>query len=754
MRELVLVGGGHAHVQVLRRWAMDPLPGVAVTVVLDRAEAVYSGMVPGCVAGQYRAEELVLDVHPLARRAGATVVLAPATGVDPERRRIELDGRPPLRFDVASLDVGSTVAGSELPGVTQFALPTRPIARLIAEIGPLVERARRRGRAALAVVGAGAGGVELAATLRARLLREGLREAAVTVTLLADGPRVLPAAASRVSRRVAAALAARGVTLRTGARVERIEADGGHAERRVVLADGEVLLADEVLWVAGGAPLPWLAAAPLPRDQDGFVSIRPTLQVVGQDELFAVGDCAGWQPPLPKSGVFAVRQGPVLFHNLRARLVQQAAAGSGSGGAAPRLRRYRPQRDMLVLLNFGDGSALATKWGRTAQGRAMFALKDRIDRRFVRRFQVLDARGAPTAEFPPMTGMENVPCGGCAAKVGAGPLARALTRLGVPPDERVVLGLREADDVAAVAWPRGGLVVASVDAFRAFSDDAWLVGRVAATNAASDLWAKGVAPRFALATVTLPELPEALAEERLYQVLAGARAAFDADGVVLVGGHTVTGSELAVGFAVWGDAPERGALRTLVGLRAGDRLILTRPLGSGVLWRADMSGAARGEWMAAAVASMCRSNAAAAAVLAEVDASAATDVTGFGLAGHLRALLAASGVSARLSLPALPLLPGAAECLARGIRSSFHAENARVRHLIAGARPPDGTPALEILFDPQTGGGLLFGVRPERQAAALAALHAGGDRHAAVIGEVLPRRAGAGDPGIELAGPG
>lgn len=718
--DLVLVGGGHAHVQVLRRWAMAPVPGVRLTVVVDRPVAVYSGMVPGFVAGQYRRHELEIDVRPLARRAGARFVASPAVGVDAERGRLELAGRPPLAFDTASFDVGSGVAGRELPGVARHALATRPIGRFVARVEAEIARARGRRGLRAVVVGAGAGGVELACALRERLRREGVAEA--SVTLLDAGPRVLPEAPAALSARAARALRERGVELRLPARVASVEADA------LGLADGDRLPADLAVWVTGGAALPLFRDSLLPTDPEGFVRVRPTLQVEGHDALFAVGDCARFEPPLPKAGVYAVRQGPVLDSNLRARL------------RGRRLRPYRPQRDFLTLLNLGDGRALGAKWGRSAAGRPVFLLKDWIDRRFVRRFQVLEPDGAPTPAFPPMPGMgpDEMPCGGCAAKLGEPDLARALARLGDRPDPSVVLGLAGRDDAAAVRTPGGEVVAATVDGFRAFADDPWLVGRAAAVNAASDLYAKGVAPRWALAQVAVPEDEPARAAETLYQVLAGARAFLDPAGVSLVGGHTTSGDEVAVSLAVFAPAPEPDGLLRVGGLQPGDRLLLTKPLGTGVLFAADMRGLARGEWMEAAVTSLLRPNAEAARAAREARASACTDVSGFGLAGHLLAMLRASKAAARLDTASIPALPGARELLARGVRSSFHPENRRFESEIESRNA-----ALpEILFDPQTSGGLLFGVAPERAEAALAALRAGGDVAAAEIGVVVEARPG------------
>jgi selenide,water dikinase len=279
--------------------------------------------------------------------------------------------------------------------------------------------------------------------------------------------------------------------------------------------------------------------------------------------------------------------------------------------------------------------------------------------------------------------------------------------------------------------PGGDVLLATVDAFRAFCDDPWLVGRVAAVNAVSDVLAKGAAPRHALALVTLPEESDARAEETLYQTLAGVRAALDPLGVTLVGGHTTVGPELFVGLSITGVAA--GEVIALAGARPGDRLLLTKPLGTGVLLAADMQGRARGAWVAAAHAALLRDTAAAAEAAREAGATACTDVSGFGFAGHLAELLRASEVSARVVLEHVPALDGALELLEQGLRSTFHDQNAAGRRGIVGA---GDTAACELLFDPQTSGGLLMAVPSASCEDTLRRLRATGDDRAAVVGEV------------------
>jgi len=371
-RDLVLVGGGHAHVQLIRRWAREPLEGVRLSVVVADPIAVYSGMLPGLVVGQYEPQALAIDVGALAKRAAARLISVPALRIDARARRIELEGQPALPYDVASLNVGSTVAGRELPGISEHAFPTRPLGLFIGGLEQLLARAR--GFAAeqpfrLVVAGAGAGGIELAFCLQQRLTQEA--RCSVEVTLVEGHDRILPGAPRTQARSVERAARARGIRIRSGSGVRAAEASS------LRLENGRSLPFDALVWTVGAAPPALVRDSDLPKDARGFVRVRSTFQVVGQDALLAVGDCATLEsfPGLARAGVYAVRSAAVLDHNLRASLRGHP------------LRSYRPQRDFLSLLNLGDGSAIGTKWGLTLRGRWLMRLKDAIDRRFVDSFR-------------------------------------------------------------------------------------------------------------------------------------------------------------------------------------------------------------------------------------------------------------------------------------------------------------------------------------------------------------------------------
>ena len=706
-RHLVIVGGGHAHVHVLRSLSMRPEPGLRRIVVSPSSYATYSGMVPGVLAGQYQLQQAQIDVRALAARAGATFLLDRVVRIHPQRRLLELEHHPLLSYDVVSLDIGSRPSAPERVANDARVVAVKPIELAAAGIeealaAPPPPEGRR-----IVVVGAGAGGTELAFALAARLRRIG----GGSITVCDGASEATRERGPRTARIVQQTFRRHGIDFLAGAEVERVDQEGVH------LAGGRRLPATFVVWATGAAGPALFAESGLPVDERGFLRIGDDLRCETDPHIFAAGDCATLSsyPSLAKAGVYAVRQGPVLARNLRA----------AARAPTPRLERYRPQKRFLSLLNTGDGRAILSYAGWAWRSRWAWWLKDRIDRRFIAKYD--------RPPLAPERGMrrEMVPCGGCAAKVGADVLGRVLERLALPRAENVVVGLDQAEDAAVFVQPPGTLAVATADVFPPFDDDLFLVGRVAAVNAASDLYAMGAEGSAAIAVVCLPRGEARDNEEQLEAFLRGALSALSELDIPLVGGHTVAGEQALVGFSMHGwVSPDRVLRKAAV--RPGDHLVLTKSLGTGVILAAARAGVAAAEWVESAHASMLRSNRAAMRLLVDHGVRACTDVTGFGLAGHLGEMLRVSEAGARLRASSIPALPGARELLAAGWRSSFHAENERAQRA-SGACENDAT-LDALLLDPQTSGGLLAAV----PAQALDAVHvafadAGEELH--VIGE-------------------
>jgi len=732
--DIVLVGGGHAHVHVLTAFAMRPVAGVRLTLIARDLETPYSGMLPGLIAGLYTHDDAHIDLVRLAAATGARLIHAEATGLDRANRRVVLEGRPPIAYDVVSFDVGITPALGSIAGAAEHGIAVKPIGSFIAKFDALRVRCRApNGPRRIAIIGGGAGGVELLLSVRSRLLAEAGERASEFSFALATAGDILEGHNPRVKRIFRGVLAGRGIELheRRGACAIKPGA--------IEFASGAPLAADAVLVTTDAAPPPWFRDTGLALDPNGFIAVGPTLQVLNDPDVFAAGDCAALtETPREKAGVYAVRAGPPLAENLHHR----------ANGQAP--KAWRPQRRHLALISTGERYAVASRGALALEGRWLWTLKDRIDRRWMRMYQDVDRMIArmsarrPAAVTDPV--IEEMRCGGCAAKVGPGPLSRALARLSPVRREGIVVGLDAPDDAAVIA-PSSQPLVQTVDFFRAFINDPYVFGEIAANHALNDVFAMGGVPRHALATAVVPQGAADKVEEMLFQLLAGARACLDREGVALVGGHSGEG-ELALGFAVTGEVAADRILRK-GGLKPGDTFVLTRPLGTGILFAAAMRAKARASWIEAAVTAMRQSNSDAAAILVAHGAHAMTDVTGFGLVGHLGEMLAATGVEAALDLETLPLYDGALALARAGIASTLLPENLSLAGLF---RQDVDVATRAILFDPQTSGGLLAGIPAERADACVAALRAAGHAHAVVIGHVGRDGLSARDVGISVGG--
>lgn len=691
-RDLVLVGGGHTHALVLRKWGMKPLPGARLTVINPGPAAPYSGMLPGFAAGHYTRDELDIDLVRLARFAGARLVLGAAEHIDTAARLVHVPGRPPIAYDVASIDIGITSAMPDLPGFAAHGIPAKPLGRFAARWAAFREG---DGPAHVAVIGGGVAGAELILAMAHALKSRG-RLAQATLIDSEEALRAIGETARRTLRR---ALTGHGVRLEENTRIARIE------DSCIVLEDGREILSEFTTGAAGARPYGWLADSGLAL-HDGFIRVGKTLQSSAA-EVFAAGDCAHMDfAPRPKAGVYAVRQAPVLYHNLRALMTGDP------------MRRYRPQKDYLKLISMGSREALGERFGTALAGPLMWTWKDRIDQAFMEKFRDLPAMEAAPLPAEHTLDMEAAlgdkpMCGGCGAKVGRDALLGTLA--GLSTGNRGDITPLPGDD-AALLTTGGVRQVISTDHLRSFTNDPVMMTRIAAVHALGDIWAMGAEPQAATANLILPRMSPALQARTLQEIMGAASEVLQQAGAAIIGGHTSLGDELTIGFTVTGLCP-RPAI-TLAGAKPGDALLLTKPLGSGVLMAAEMAGEAKGEWVAAALEQMCQPQGAAARILQ--DAHAMTDVTGFGLLGHLLGICEASGAGAELFTGRIPLMQGAAELADRGIRSSLFAAN-------QAALPELKTSGWQdLLFDPQTAGGLLAAVAADKAEGLLDRLRAAG----------------------------
>ena len=763
---IVLLGVGHTNAHVVRKWRMNPIPNAELICISNFSSASYSGMFPGVLAGQYDAEQMRIDLVRLCAVSGIRLVIADARGIDRSQRRLLFNDRPPLEYDLLSIGIGSvpetawTVppqeASATLPdddsrsGCATTVLPTtmhplliKPMQtfpdRLQTALDKLAAQRRNSGSATdsgpvrIAVVGAGLGGTEIAFCLNQRLRRNPLQadkseagEARFEISLLSRSSTPVTGCRPTTQQRILRELAAAGIRFLPGLAIEQAQGN------RLTTRSGQTLDFDLVLWATSATAPPLLAALDLPTDDRGFLLTRRTLQSVGDARIFAVGDSGSlFEETTPKAGVYAVRQGPILWQNLQ-RLASDTTA---------KLRQYRPQQGFLKLINLGDGRAVA-EYGRLTFGsRWAWQLKNRIDSKFMRMYQ--DYRWRPMRPTATQRHQEEeMRCVGCGGKIGSSALASVLGEMesganaaatGQDPNNQILIGTAAHED-AAVLRTRENTAVVTTDYFASPVNDPTLLGRIAALHAASDCFAMASTPYAAVATAQVPEGHPVAQRRYLAEMMGGAAQEFTRLGVTIAGGHTIEGPRAALGFTVIGNPPpaETGGLKLKAGMQNGDALLLTKPIGSGVLLAGLMQGHCRGHWFEQLLHHMLVGNQIALQLVSEFQINSMTDLTGFGLAGHLSELLQASQCAATIHANSVPVLDGFQPLVQQGVLSTL-AESNRQLPLESEIRLRADWKT-ETLYDPQTCGGLIFSL-PETQAEqALRYLHQNGAEQASIIG--------------------
>lgn len=724
-RDLVLIGGGHSHALALRMWAMAPLRDVRVTLISPQPDTPYSGMLPGLIAGYYRFHDTHIDLAQLCRHAGAGFIQAAVTGVCLETNTIALQDRPAIEFDLLSINSG-IAPDMSVPGAADHAIPVKPIASFYPQFRALLSElhAQPAGSAPrrILIVGGGAAATELAFAFYTATRPSADITVAPLIEIVHPGDALPEHYPRALQRKTGQRLEHCAIRCHAGQRVIAVASDHVMAETRT--GQQQQIAFDRLIWTTQAAPSFWPAASGLSH-KGGFIAVDDTLRSISHPQVFAAGDIAVQQSqPRPRAGVFAVRQARTLFHNWQASLQQQP------------LQAYRPQRAYLSLLACDDRYAVGCRRHQplpAVSGRWVWRWKDHIDRRFMAQFQNLNPmsiqQGGKQQSNLVATDADAMHCGGCGAKVGAALLDRVLDKL--PVHDRA--GLDRRDDASVLTIPPNQQLIQSVDQFRQLIDDLWLLGRIAALHALSDLFAMFATPHSAQAILTLPWAHERLVERDLWQLLHGAVTELNRHGCALVGGHTSEGAELGIGFAVNGirdDGPPPAPPD------AGDALIVTKALGVGALFAAHQQCRAAGADISGAIEMMLQSNAGAADIFQQHGANLCTDITGFGLLGHLQRTLAPSGLSAELNLQAIPQLNGARECIDAGFVSSLQPQNMQFDRFVDCEAALRDTPDYQLLFDPQTAGGLLACVPAQQLETCLSDLRVNGYADSMLIGRI------------------
>lgn len=723
---VVLLGIGHTNAHVLRKWKMKPLENAELVCVSNFPTSTYSGMLPGVLSGQYPPEEMEIDLVRLCASAGVRLILDEVVGVDPVEQQLLFRNRPSLAYDALSIGVGSVPTFGDVEIADDNPLiSVKPMQTFLSRLRDRLEAFGEDRNPRVAVVGGGIGSIEIALCLDQRMKTNpsslGLGSGKqCEICLITGGGRVGAGLLESTRDKIESHFQRRGINAIAGSRVAEVTPSG------LILKNGATQAADIVIWATSAVAPPILKALSLESDERGFVLTKSTLQSLSSDQIFAVGDSGTIQNQgLVKAGVYAVRQGPFLWDNIR-RLLENRKPVS-----------YVPQTGFLKLINTADGHAIGEYKNRSFQGRWCWALKNRIDLKFMKMYQdysPMEMGGAEASADPE----ELMRCLGCGGKIGSKLLGEVLKELEVPTHEDVIIGLENPDD-AAVIRTHGDQVTVTTDFFASPMDDPYLVGQIALLNSASDCCVMGAQPTSALAIVQLPLGHPRAQLQVMRELMAGSVAELKKMNATIVGGHSIEGPRLTAGFTVLGrqltDPKTKGMLEE------GDLLVSTKPLGTGVLLAALMQGMLPGRSYLPLVNTMLLSNYIAIRLIQDYQISAITDVTGFGLAGHLAEMLKASGKSATIRMDQVRLLPGCQTLIDAGIESTLAPDNRLVSDKVQFIGDV-ASPANAALFDPQTSGGLLFGIAETRLAEVMGFLGDEGFGETCVVGEVTPNPAG------------
>ena len=713
--ELVLVGGGHANIQVLKSFGMRPIAGLRVSLISDVINAPYSGMLPGFVAGEYSYDEMHINLVQLANFANARFIKTNITSIDTLNRQIHCEGRPEISYDLISVNTGITPDFGDIIGAREHCIAVKPISHFLSHL-PNLDATVTSPTDVIAIIGSGAAGIELAFAFRARFNQKNIKP---KITIIGSAERFFPTLPKKCHQAIYEQCKKADIEVHLGHAATQV------SNKVVTLNSGVQLAASHTFLVTGAKPSEWLNSSSIDLTSDGYIEVNNAYQSISNNRVFAGGDIAKIKhQPRPRSGVFAVRAGPILAKNLRLALEGMA------------VQPHQPQSRYLSLIMLGNGTVMAL-WDRFyISAKWLWPVKKWIDQKFISNFSNLPDMKESThssiklsekelmAEKDPL--LEKMHCAGCGAKAGAHLLdtvlpiaAEIAAKLG--GDMRYLPNLNIIADAGefpiAEFSDSNQTMVQTIDSISQMISDPFLFGRIAALHSLSDLVVSNTVPLTALSLITLQRAKRNLQESDLTNMLAGAMIEFSRAKVTLIGGHTSQSYENSLGFALTGiknkSTHSKAYLPSFASNLEPLSVILTKPLGIGLLLAASMRNEAPDGAYQNCVDVMLASNTSAAEFLWQNGVLAMTDVTGFGLARHIENVIQDIETNlnvkmgAALFLHKIPILEGASKILENtSIRASLSPSNKNsVRNFMD--LNTKNTSLTDILFDPQTSGGIV-----------------------------------------------
>ncbi|MGC6391716.1 MAG: selenide, water dikinase SelD [Alphaproteobacteria bacterium] len=667
--DIIFAGAGHANMLALKMLAMNPTHNNRLTLVSRTSYAAYSGMVPGYLAGVYDLAEIMINLPAFCARTNVRFINAIVTEVRTTDNTLILRDRPSLEFDVLALNLGA-----QNNAIKSFqTIPTKPIDVFLGRIEPLLQAIDHNQPTIIEVIGAGAAGVEIAAALAHR----------------------------RRSSKVIIHLYHNGVPLK----------DMGYLASKIAhkkLHDLGIIYHNKI-WTEPLSEQSWLIQATQATPPNLIWDGRSTevfqtnahLSSIGHANIFITGDMATFQPKvLPRAGVYAVRSASTLHHNINALLNDKP------------MKAFRPQKDFLRLVSLGPNDGIAHKYGLAYHGRWVWSWKNYIDRKFLSQFHDIRPMMAPKKKDDKMI------CGGCAGKVSGSALKKALQNNGTfQPHDAAELRL----GAEVMHW--------SNDAMRSFIQDEYTMAKIACQHAIGDILAVGKKPMVAMVTAALPSANDAMMARQLHQTMQGVQKISDIWRMNVIGGHSLESSEWMLSLSLGSCLGP--ALFSKKRPKEPCDIFITGPIGTGILMSAHMQGHLTLDEYDAVIDHLLRTPPNLNLLNDHVPILSATDITGYGISGHLLEMLEYDTDGFTWQKNAIPALPGV-ERLKKEFQSSLWGSNAQY----AQSLPTHPLTDELLLHDPQTCGGFLIACAPQNSETLLSILNEQGHYHATCIGQL------------------
>ncbi len=677
-------------------------PAGMITLVNKESTTIYSGMFPGVLAGKYKIDKILIDLRTIASKAGVSFVMAEIEGIDLKKKKLLLVGRPEIEYSLLSLNIGTKTnlnSRSLIRRDKDLVVPIKPFSESYKFI--VAQDIHKDDSLAkpFVIIGGGFAGIEIAFSLRKRWPKR-------SILLKVKSGRKINKNLLRYLK-----------------------------DLNIEITQKNPSISYPRLICTGNKSYDWIKDSGLPIDKNGRVLTKKTLQVLNYPELFAVGDCGVIKHHFrPSSGVWAVRSAKPLAKNLE--LISKGL----------KLEEWKPQRKAIQLLdiNFANKESKAfISWGGVVMGPYNFLsrLKELIDKKFISKFYLIKK-----IDSEMFSGTEMIKCRGCAAKLAFIPLKSALNKLDLietSTDDSINIGILKSSKT----------LIQSVDGFPSLVSDPWLNGRLLAFHSCSDIWACGGSVISAQSVVKLPSLQNHLQQELLFQLLEGINSALTIQGAKLIGGHTLESRKISEepfsldiesSLMVNGIIDEKKYFWSKGGMEKGDQILISRPLGTGIIFAAFMNGQIKPHLLDLVLKEMNRSqhyivnyiNQLTNINLHSKIINACTDITGFGLLGHLSEMLESTNndklkknlepLKIILELDNIPVYDGVKELIDQGFESSLAPSNEIFLKNIDGdknlrfdlvsnnffSNESFYNKMLKILIDPQTCGPLVVSCSP------------------------------------------